>query len=157
MQVVRMRDTFSRFSGIVVVYGVYTFLTLFLIAFFEPGLTPPGYTGRAMLALPFFYAGSLHIALHTRCGSLFYVLGGVVGFAESAAYLGDSRLGLALAYGDPTVADASLQVVALILLSVLPPRLLASCAWWMLRKRADKETHGFPVVMDDPAPSSVRR
>lgn len=76
----------------VVLFVGYLILTTLLVLLLEPGLTPPGFTGRGIWAMPLVLLGAFQAAKGCRAGVLFLLYGCVSTLPLLASYLGDHRL-----------------------------------------------------------------
>lgn len=92
-------------------YLMATFLALQLL---EPGLTPPGFTGRGALAMVLPIFGAFHLATCIRSRIVFFAFGSISAMLLMPGYL-DSHRDLGTASGRESVAAIAAGWLAFVL------------------------------------------
>lgn len=106
----------------------YLVVTTFFVLVLEPGLTPPGFTGRGAWAMPLVLLGAFHAGKWSRCGALFLVFGCVATLPLFLSYFGDHRLMFRL--DSPEKANAAVAAWTAFIVAIgLLARLSASIRW----------------------------
>ena len=114
----------------------YLLLTFVLVFILEPGLTPPGFTGRGLFAMPVVLFGAFHTAKWCRSGAVFLVYGCFAALPLLARFMGDSRLGLRLS-SPADVRNTLVVCVVGVVAMGLSARLAASVRWRLKRRIID--------------------
>jgi hypothetical protein len=87
-----IRKPKRRYWPIVKIIGVMLgclFLTAFCIAILEPGIRPPGFTGRGAFAMPIIFVGAIYLAGSCRSGWVFLLFGGLGSLLLLLPYVAD--------------------------------------------------------------------
>ena len=74
------RQTYMTFGRTSLLMIGYLFLTAFFVQILEPGMTPPGFTGRGAYAMGVIFLGAFHLAGKSKNTCAFLIFGGLGGY-----------------------------------------------------------------------------
>lgn len=117
----------------------YLFATALAIAFFEPGLTPPGFTGRGAWAMCVLFVGAFHMAGRIRVSWVFLLFGALGAMLLMPSYWNDGRRKLSFIYGYTRPDIAFGGWVLFVLAVAFLTRMFATTRWRFIQELPEKE------------------